>query len=455
MRRGKRGPGFLFIFALVLSCALAFSLEALATTYYVATNGSDSYNGRYATYQGGTNGPFLTLGRASKMVKAGDTVRIRAGTYQQASSWSANGTGTKPITITNYSGETVVIDGNNHTIPAEEYGTLLRIKGDWYKVSNLEVGYSSCYGIVITAAALHCKVSNCTVHHCWHAGIIWSGSYGLLEKCRAYYNSMQHEYGAGSSWSSGIAVCRAPSHVTVRGCTAWENWGQGIDTYECTHVTVEDCVSYNNGQNFYISDAKYILFQRNMAYCTPGNIIQPYETQNNLLMGDERLDPPSSNNTVINNLFLGGERNLAASGRVLVNCLIAYNTFANAQDTPSECINVMLTDGPGSNTRFLNNIILQEDDVPIAEQRASGVTFSYNNWSRIPPSNCRGAKDVIGDPKLAKTGLTGPGELTPQWFKILVGSAARNRAKVLTQAKQDFFKKLRGSDPDIGAHELK
>ena len=441
-------------FAVVAFCAFELPLMGLATTYYIATNGNDSYNGRYASYQGGANGPFRTLHHASHTAIAGDTVKIRGGTYQEASSWDTNGTATNPITITNYSGEAVIIDGNYHTIPPGEYGVLLIIAGDWYKVSNLEIRYSRDYGLVLSGD--HCTASNIYVQKSWGWGIVCSGWHCLINNCRAYNNSLMNEYYQHpSDWGGGITACRYPQYTKIRRCTSWDNWGEGISTFETYQITIEDCVSYDNQQNFYVSDTKYTLFQRNLSYYTPGNMIQVYETQNGILLGDEKFNPPSSDNTVINSLFLGGERNFAASGSVLKNCLIANNTFVNAQNTPSDCCNIMFFSGASSNTRFMNNIILQEDGVPIAENGASGITFGYNNWSRTPPGNCQGRGDIIGNPKLAKLGLTGPGLLTPQWFKIFKSSPARNRAKVLREVKRDFFNTLRGTNPDFGAHEFR
>ncbi|UCE43346.1 MAG: PKD domain-containing protein [Candidatus Aminicenantes bacterium] len=113
-----------------------------------------------------------------------------------------------------------------------------------------------------------------------------------------------------------------------------------------------------------------------------------------------------------------------------------------------------MNDGNYTNARFLNNIILQEDEIPLATNDSRGVTFGNNIWSKTPPSDCRGSGDIIADPKLAKTGPTGPGSLKPEWFKILENSPAKDRAKVLSEVIEDFFRTPRGNKPDIGAIEL-
>ncbi len=96
--------------ALLLWIIVAPQLLA-GTVYYVATNGNDSYNGLYPSYMGGANGPWRTLAKADHSLKAGDTLKIRGGTYAEAPDFSNDGTPDNRITITSYDGETVIIDG--------------------------------------------------------------------------------------------------------------------------------------------------------------------------------------------------------------------------------------------------------------------------------------------------------------------------------------------------------
>ena len=453
MRRRIIVPALLILFAFMPFCDIEQAPLRVATTYYVATNGNDSYNGLCASYQGGSNGPFRTLSCAASKVKAGDSVQIRGGMYQEASTWSTDGTEANPIGITNFSGETVLIKGNNHTIPGTEHEVLFQIAGDWYKVSNLEICWSSGYGAIVSG--YHCVVDNIYAHHNWNWGIVMTGWYSLVQNCRAYNNSLMNEYVAmrGGGWGGGITACRHPRYTTISNCKSWDNWGEGISTFESYHITIEDCISYNNQQNFYISDTKYCLFQRNIAYFTPGNMIQDYETQNNILIADEKANPASSDNTVINNLALGGERNIAAAR--LENGLVAFNTFVNASNTAgSESACVYFYAGSYSNAQFKNNIILQENSVAISYIEASGISFGYNDWSKTPSSGCRGTGDIIADPKLAKSGSIGAGFLNAGWFKILESSPARDRATVLSKVTEDFFRTIRGDSPDMGAYEI-
>lgn len=89
------------IFAYVLALVAAQSLGA--STYYVATSGSDSADGSLAT-------PFLTLGKAKGVAVAGDTVLVRGGTYLLSTTLSLVSTNSG-VTYKNYTGETPILYG--------------------------------------------------------------------------------------------------------------------------------------------------------------------------------------------------------------------------------------------------------------------------------------------------------------------------------------------------------
>jgi hypothetical protein len=59
----------------------------------------------------------------------------------------------------------------------------------------------------------------------------------------------------------------------------------------------------------------------------------------------------------------------------------------------------------------------------------------------------------VGNPILAQTGPTGPGQLTPDWFSIPSNSPAVSRGVTPVVVETDFFGRPRGSLPDIGAIE--
>ncbi len=100
------------------------------TTFYVATDGNDSWSGKLpAPNQNDTDGPFASVARAQLAVEsllqdhygASITVMVRNGTYYLVMSptnpgtlnftSSDSGTASSPVTWENYPGETPVLDG--------------------------------------------------------------------------------------------------------------------------------------------------------------------------------------------------------------------------------------------------------------------------------------------------------------------------------------------------------
>ncbi|MGJ8673541.1 right-handed parallel beta-helix repeat-containing protein, partial [Rubritalea sp.] len=88
----------------ILCSSLLIGVSAQANTY-VSTSGSDSNPGTLAA-------PFATIQHAVNQSVPGDSVIIRGGSYHEAVDLSGiAGTAARPITITNYQSEEVVLDG--------------------------------------------------------------------------------------------------------------------------------------------------------------------------------------------------------------------------------------------------------------------------------------------------------------------------------------------------------
>ncbi len=78
---------------------------AKSATYYVSKKGNDANNGSQAK-------PLLTVQAAlNKASKPGDSVLVREGIYFEKLNFPHSGTAQKPILVTRYKNETVVIDG--------------------------------------------------------------------------------------------------------------------------------------------------------------------------------------------------------------------------------------------------------------------------------------------------------------------------------------------------------
>jgi MYXO-CTERM domain-containing protein len=130
--------------------ALMTPAVARATTYYVATTGSDTAAGTMAA-------PFGSWARAQTAAVAGDTVYFRGGTYRYTSATSTcngstsatvnavvlskSGASGSPINYWAYPGETPVFDFSGITDPASyncrQVG--VRVEADWLYLKGLEL----------------------------------------------------------------------------------------------------------------------------------------------------------------------------------------------------------------------------------------------------------------------------------------------------------------------------
>jgi hypothetical protein len=106
---------------------------ASGAVYYVATTGSDGNAGTQAA-------PWRTIQHAATSVKAGDTVNIRAGVYNEAVTPTVSGSATAgSITFQSYPGETAIIDGTGLKVVNGQSGLFNINNHDYIIVSGLEI----------------------------------------------------------------------------------------------------------------------------------------------------------------------------------------------------------------------------------------------------------------------------------------------------------------------------
>jgi len=404
--------------ATILTLAAACSCPA--ATYYVATTGSDSNFGTLSA-------PFATVNRALTAMVPGDTVFIRGGTYVQSVTAAKSGTASLRLTIAGYPGETAVIDGGG-TIPSGD-GTypLISITGNYVTVQDLTT--QNAYGMGLQISGSWNQAIRIKSYRNWSSGIrITTGSYNSVEDSEIYWNARSNDRSTGNVaqyWGAGLTCSRGGVNNTAfRRNKIWNNWGEGMSTFESTYTTMEDNISWDNfANNIYLSDTQHALAQRNLAYYTPANVTST-GAQTNIEMGDETSNPPSSDNVVINNFAVGGSRVFSCCTGA-TNNVISNNSFINASSGAVANVQIW-SSGTYTNAQFVNNIIEQDDSVPITSfaSNPAGLTRSNNVWSKTPPASASGAGDVIGDPRLSKSGSTSAGSYSPDWFKLLSDSPA-------------------------------
>lgn len=197
-----------------------------AATYYVATNGSDSSSGAITQ-------PLQTIKKGISMLKAGDTLYVRGGTYAENidSNRMTIPTGiswTNPVTIAAYSGETVVLrPGGGGEVINLGHSYIQYLIFDSLTIDATGVQY----GISTTNGAHHVRFTNVEVKNATSAGGVIS-SYGNAAAPSATY----HEYigmrvhdNGSTRWHHGFYI--STSGNLIDQCQIFSNAGYGVHIY--------------------------------------------------------------------------------------------------------------------------------------------------------------------------------------------------------------------------------
>ena len=441
-----KGAAFRQILSLVVFLSISLSQTILvsaepgaAATYFVSTNGSDGSSGSLSQ-------PWRTLKKAASTLTAGNVLYVRGGVYTETVDFYRSGTSTAPISIFAYPGETAIIDGAGYSFPAGWY-PLVKLSGEYITIAGLEIRYSGGMGLALSGK--HNIADRINAHHNRQNGILIAADYGLVQNSQVWSNCMSNVNGGSSDgWASGLSAARTSNFAVIRKNVVYGNWGEGLSTYETKGTLIEDNIMHDNwSANVYISDATGVLLQRNFVYATGS---MSGGSQAGIMLGDEKYSPASANIQIVNNIVYATNRNFywwqGSYGGGMNNMTIANNTFVNSTGTAG----VVIAAGSHQNVNFKNNLILQDGALPaIAVTKNAELHFSSNLWSKAPSSAAVGPGDVVGDPKLLKSGP----QFIPQWFKLSSSSPAIDKATYIAFSDFDYFRNRRGASPDIGADE--
>jgi parallel beta-helix repeat protein len=280
-------------------------------------------------------------------------------------------------------------------------------------------------------------------------GIIITGNYNTIQNSDVSFNCMSNENGVQtrSSWASGLSAARSPIGAIIKNNMVYNNWGEGISSYEATNTTIENNIVYDNwSTNIYISDTTDVLVDSNFIYNT--------QSWNNgsrvgIMAGDEKYTPRSERIIIINNIVYGCDRNFYwwenTSGYGMIDFYIANNTFVNSRETN----NVQINSSTHQNSYFINNIVLQEDNLTIAYLRGTGIVYDYNLFSSRPTISYSASYNIIDIPDFTEANNF----YSDKYYELLSTSLAINNALVVDYVLEDYFGYTRDNLPDIGAIE--
>lgn len=217
------------------------SYDLPAATLYVATNGNDSNSGRTAS------APLRTVTQAATLVKPGDVVYIRGGTYPINIHFKTSGTASQPIVWASYPGETAVFDGSGLTRGSSQ--DRVWVDGVSYNhFVNFEVRNGPQQGIFVRDA--NDNVFHGIVTHGNNGSGIqnYSGNRNLYEYIVTYDNfDTVNSNGKVGEDADGLGISSGDSNV-ISHVISYYNSDDGIDAWRSTNTLIEYSVSYDNGR---------------------------------------------------------------------------------------------------------------------------------------------------------------------------------------------------------------
>ena len=214
-------------------CPSAPLIPAYQPTLFVATNGSDSNDGRSEAR------PLRSISRAASLARAGDVVWVRGGVYHEAVDFRQSGTASNPIVFESYPGECAIIDGDS----LASNRRAVTLSGVQHMVfRNFKVRNSHMEGIFL-AQAHNNEISHVEVHDNFWSGITLSGSNDNIMSHFISHSNYDPPHGGDAD---GVNI-NSGRNNRVEYCMVHDNSDDGIDTWRSTGTVVDHCVAHDNG----------------------------------------------------------------------------------------------------------------------------------------------------------------------------------------------------------------
>ncbi len=433
-----------FITTLIL---LLLVCSVHANTYYVATNGNDAN-------QGIETQPWKTIQKAANTLVAGDTVFIKAGTYNERVILKNSGSLNNEIVYSNYQNDTVIIDGNSISWGGAWNGLFDISNRSYIHVIGLHINNADYGGFWIEDSD-HIIIEGSDTYNTYSSGIgAWNSSYITIKNneielacndgeqecitiansdyCAVFKNNV-HNNGLGTNGGEGIDVKAGSHDVDV-----YENEVHHLNNRLGIYADAWDLHTYNI--NIYQNIIHHCSETGLAVASESGGLIENVAIFNNIIYLNQ-----------YGGIELGSWSDIGFTGpKPLKHIKIINNTcYQNGAFNNGWGFGIVV-DNPDAKDVIIRNNICSENSAQMAIQQIdSGGVVDHNLFfgNNTALGTLYGSDSIIGDPQFLDT-------LTRN-FHLLSTSPAIDKGNPLSAPSTDFDNNSRpsGSGFDIGAYE--
>jgi hypothetical protein len=377
------------LFALLVWVAAGHIAPAQGASFYVVTNGTPEGDGSVVrpwdlqtALQDNTK-----AANSNSVVKPGDTIWLRGGTFSGSFTSSLNGSNGQPIFVKSFPGEHAILDG--YGLSYDATNGVLAILGMWTYFQDLEIldsfvdtGRSNSRPIGVYFHGTYSKCINCIIHDTDHGIFVHSAAtnsevYGCIIYNNGWEDSSNHTDGHGI-----YAQSNEPKHALHEN-VLFNQFGYGIHCFaingQLRGFQIGGNISFGNGinnrernlkANFLIGGqnvpANGIVFTNNFGYYKPGyggeNLAMGYFTANSDFIAQS-------------NYFGGGYINVYS----WTNFIFLNNTIFSTGGNGSDVVEFVPNIGAQSQVWNSNIYFMTLTN----SFNVSGTNMSFDDWKTV------------------------------------------------------------------------